>query len=179
MQRIHISIAFGDAILPVVKCEDGHDRVPLKPISDQVGVNWKGQKRKLTNDDYLTERFGLILGVVHYPQMADMARKRDEYLIRLDRITAFLNTLNPHLITVRGNSDAADWLKDKHNEWDNALHSYETNGFAAKVAGADLRDALCKLDKIKNPDIKSRFARSVNEDFDTDLKIAVQLDLVD
>lgn len=30
---IHISIAFNDAILPVIQCEDGHERVPLQPIA--------------------------------------------------------------------------------------------------------------------------------------------------
>lgn len=172
--RIHISIAFADVILPIVDCDDGKQRVPLKPICDHIGIQWKGQKTKLTNDSYLNERFGLILGIARYPQTDEKPVSREQYLIRLDRVTAFLNTLSPRNITARGNLDAAEWLKAKHIEWDDALHAYETNGFAAKPSGHHLRDALYKLDRIKNPAIKIKVAESINQEFGLDLPIAKQ-----
>lgn len=58
-QRIHISIAFGDAILPVIECEDGHQRVPLKPIVDQIGVKWEIQRNKVQPETYLGRRLGV------------------------------------------------------------------------------------------------------------------------
>lgn len=175
-QRIHISIAFSDAILPIIECEDGHQRVPLKPISDQIGLNWKGQKRKLLNDDYLVERFGLILGVARYPQFGEQEDKREEYLIRVDRVTAFLNILSPRNITARGNHEAADWLKAKHEEWDDALHAYETNGFAIKP-GARARDVvqvISQIDRIKSPALKQIAARQANDELGLDIPIGKQ-----
>lgn len=178
-QRIHLSIGFGDTILPIINCDDGHQRIPLKPISDQIGLNWKGQKRKLLNDGYLIERFGLILGVASYPQFGDQEEKREEYLIRLDRVTAFLNILNPRQITARGNQEAADWLKAKHEEWDDALHAYETNGFAAKPA----RSAQCvvnmiaQIDRIKNPTLKQIAAQLANEELGLEIPMGKQQNL--
>ncbi|MES9901104.1 MAG: hypothetical protein ABW168_00310 [Sedimenticola sp.] len=58
-QKIHISIAFGDAILPIIDCDDGHRRVPLKSIADEVGVNWQSQTRKLESGKYLHKRLGV------------------------------------------------------------------------------------------------------------------------
>lgn len=176
-QRIHISIAFADAILPIVECDDGLKRVPLKPICDQIGIQWKRQKTKLLNDEYLKERFGLVLGIPRYPSIEEKPALREQYLIRLDRVTAFLNTLSPRNIKAQGNVASAEWLKAKHSEWDDALHAYETNGFAAKSTGNQLRDALYKLDRIKNPHIKTCMAKSINTEFALDLPIAKQQSL--
>ncbi len=174
--RIHLSLAFGDAILPIINCDDGLQRVPLKPICDQIGLNWKGQKRKLLADDYLTERFGLILGVARYPQFGDNEEKREEYLILLSRVTAFLNILSPRNITARGNTDAAEWLKAKHTEWDDALHAYETNGFAAKPGKSvtDIINLLGKIDRISNASLKQIAAQQANDELGLDIPIAKQ-----
>lgn len=175
IQRIHISIAFGDAILPVIEFE-GHQRVPLKVISDQIGLDWKSQKRKIINDEYLKDRFGLILGEASLPQMAQLGLKGDQYLIRLDRVTSFLNILNPQQITSQGNHEAAQWLKAKHTEWDDALHSYETNGFASKDdrSKRDKYTLLSKLDGMKNNEIKRIFAENLNKDYGFDIPIGKQ-----
>lgn len=174
--RIHISIAFGDAILPVINCDDGLQRIPLKPISDQIGLDWKGQKRKLLNDEYLIDRFGLIMGEASFPHIADMGLKRDQYLIRIGRVTSFLNTLNPKMIRSLGNHEAADWLEAKHEEWDNALHAYETNGFAAKDSTETNRKYihLYRLDKIKNNELKRVYADQVNKDYGLDIPLGKQ-----
>lgn len=168
-KRIHLSIAFGDVILPVHTFEDGIDRVPLKPICDHIGVDWKGQKRKLLGSEYLTKRFGLILGEDVFPQYAGNLPKNDSYWIRVDRVEAFLNTLNPPLIRNHGNIDAADWLEAKHVEWDDAIHAYETNGYAAKSGEAYKRSALVQLDKIKDPNIRQHMTDSVNAEFGLNL----------
>lgn len=175
-QRVHLSIAFGDVILPVIDCDDGHQRVPLKPISDQVGLDWKTQKRKLLADDYLADRFGLIMGEARLPQMAALGLKRDKYLIRMDRVTAFLNTLSPRNITARGNQEAADWLKAKHSEWDDALHAYETLGVATKPRGGaiDAVSVIRKIDLIKDPVLKRVAALRANEDYGLDIPVGKQ-----
>lgn len=142
--RIHLSIAFGDAILPVIACPDGFDRVPLKPIIEQIGVDWRNQRRKFANSDYITKRMGIKVE-------GDKTLTQEQICIRFDRVTAFLNTLNPENIRGMGNSEAADWLEAKHQEWDDALHAYETTGFAGKrpedVALRDLKTLFQMRDK--------------------------------
>lgn len=173
-KRIHLSIAFGDVILPVHTFEDGIDRVPLKPICDHVGVDWKGQKRKLLGSEYLIKRFGLILGETCFPQYFGNLPKNDSYWLRVDRVEAFLNTLNPLKIRSKGNVDTADWLEAKHIEWDDAIHAYETNGYAAKSGEAYKRAALVQLDKVKDPSIRHHIAESVNAEFGLDLSFPKQ-----
>lgn len=175
-QRIHISIAFGDAILPVIECEDGHQRVPLKPISDQIGLDWRTQKRKLLGDDYLIDRLGLIMGEASLPRMAELGLKRDRYLVRLDRVTAFLSILSPRMIRSQGNNEAATWLEAKHQEWDDALHAYETNGFAIKP-GSRARDVvrvISQIDRIKSPALRQIAARQANDELGLDIPIGKQ-----
>lgn len=196
--RVHLSIAFGDVILPVIDCDDGHQRVPLKPISDQVGLDWKTQKRKLLADDYFVERFGLALGIVSSPQntnpgetclprntdletvtlprAVDLGLKRDLYLIRVDRVTAFLNSLNPRMIKGKGNDGSAGWLKAKHSEWDDALHAYETLGVATKPRGGsiDAVSVIRKIDLIKDPALKRVAALRANEDYGLDIPVGKQ-----
>lgn len=171
-QRIHISIAFGDTILPIIECDDGHQRVPLKPISDQIGLDWKSQKRKIINDEYLTDRFGLILGEACLPQMAQVGLKNDQYLIRLNRVTSFLNILNPQQITSQGNTEAANWLKTKHIEWDDVLHNYEQSGVAHSNDPAI--SELVRIDRIKNPELKRLASVRANKLYGLDIPVAKQ-----
>ena len=123
--RLHISIAFGDAILPVIDCDDGHQRVPLKPIADVIGINWQTITRRLEEGRYLHRRLGVKVTPSRGGQKADIC-------IRIDRVTAFLYSLNPEMVRGKGNAEAADWLEAKHSEWDDALHAYETHGAATK-----------------------------------------------
>jgi hypothetical protein len=167
---IHISIAFGDAILPVAECDDGFKRVPLKPIVEQVGASWKGQYRRVQSG-YLNQRLG-ICGVVFYTG----AGRREMTAIRLDRVTAYLNSLNPDQIRSAGNNDAADWLEAKHSEWDDALHHYETDGFAIKESqdARQLINTLSQIDRIKDTTIKRIAAEKANAAFGIEIPIGNQ-----
>jgi hypothetical protein len=129
-QHIHISITFGDAILPVIECEDGHQRVPLKPIADVIGLNWSTQRRKFQDDKYLTRRLGAEYHPLRGVEISQKQGNPTHLCIRLDRVTAFLNTVNPENVRAKGNNESADWLEAKHQEWDDVLHQYETAGFA-------------------------------------------------
>ena len=139
--KIHLSIAFGDAILPIIDCEDGHQRVPLKQICDVVGINWSTQKRKFKEDAYLTKRLGLEYHPLKGVEICQKPGNPTHICIRLDRVTAFLNTINPENVRAMGNHDAADWLEAKHQEWDDALHQYETAGFAINKSYYSTREA--------------------------------------
>lgn len=173
---IHISIAFGDAILPVIDCEDGHKRVPLKPISDQIGLDWVSQRRKIKDNEYLTNRLGLLLVGVKPYQNPESQGEKAQYCIRVDRVTAFLNIINPLKIRGMGNHEAADWLEAKHSEWDDALHHYETDGFAIKESqdARQLINTLSQIDRIKDPTIKRIAAQKANAAFAIEIPIGKQ-----
>ncbi len=174
--KIHLSIAFGDAILPIVKCDDGHERMPLKPISDQIGLDWATQRRKVRDNEYLTKRLGLILVGLKPYQNNEKGGEKPQYCIRIDRVTAFLNTINPQNIRSMGNHDAADWLEAKHAEWDDALHQYETDGFAIKSNqdAQQIINTLAQVDRIKNPEIKRIAAKKANEAFGIEIPMGNQ-----
>lgn len=147
--RCHLSIAFGDAILPVVDCDDGHDRVPLKPIADEIGINWQTVTRRLEAGRYLHRRLGVKVTPSRGGQKPDIC-------IRIDRVTAFLYSLNPDMVRGKGNAEAADWLEAKHAEWDDALHAYEIHGGAARAGqNGALRDLL-GLIKARNAAVNLR-----------------------
>jgi hypothetical protein len=169
IHRVHISIAFGDAILPVIECDDGHQRVPLKPIADQVGVQWAGQRRKIENDEYLTRRLGAKVET-------SRCLSKPQLCIRINKVESFLNTLSPKMISSKGNTDTARWLEDKHNEWDEAIHLYDKNGFVSKdqVNSDKKYTHLYRLDKMKNGEIKRIYAEQINKDYDLAIPIGNQ-----
>lgn len=142
-QRLHISIAFGDAILPIIDCDDGHQRVPLKPIADVIGINWQTITRRLEEGRYLHRRLGVKVTPSRGGQKADIC-------IRIDRVTAFLYSLNPEMVRGKGNAEAADWLEAKHSEWDDALHDYETHGVALKAGRSNAVTEALNLLKAKH-----------------------------
>jgi len=121
--RIHISIGFGDIILPVIECEDGHKRVPLQPIAKEIGLNWQAQTRKLQPESFKWRQLGL-------EKLSLKATKTDSIHIRVDKVIAFMHGLNPDMVRSQGqNSDTADWLEKKIIEWDEAVYAYD-KGFS-------------------------------------------------
>jgi len=140
-QRIHLSIGFGDAILPIIECEDGHQRVPLKPIVEQIGAQWETQRKKVQPDKYLGRRLGAEITMLKHGEIPQKQGNPTHLCIRIDRVTAFLSTINPENVRAMGNDSAADWLEAKHEEWDDALHQYETAGFAVNKSHYSNREA--------------------------------------
>ena len=55
--------------------------------------------------------------------------------IRLDRVSAFLNAINPDSVRGQGNESAADFLEAKHAEWDDLIDAYE-RGFGILANGS-------------------------------------------
>lgn len=172
-QSIKLSIAFGDTFLDVIPCDDGHDRVTLKPICDVIGVNWQTTTRKIKEGTYLFRRLGVNLTPLKGGQ-------KPHICIRLDRVTSFLNTLNPEKVRSMGNVDTADWLEAKHAEWDDALHNYETYGSAVKkITNTDrLLNHLVKYDKLTTTSTREVYAEALNNEFGLDLPVSEKLPLV-
>jgi hypothetical protein len=83
---------------------------------------------------------GTCIGVMPY---AD--QHREMVCIRLDRVAAYLNTINPERVRANGNEDGAAFLEQKQEEWDDLIHAYEMqNGMFALT---EHKDAALKIRK--------------------------------
>lgn len=148
MQAISLNLNFSGIVLPVVDCEDGFQRVPLKPVSDMIGLSWADQHKKMQTP-YFTRRLGICIGDIPYA-----GQTRQMVLIRLDRVAAYLNMLNPESVRSAGNEAAADFLEAKHREWDDLIHAYEQQ--RGHIFGGSFRKAmaLTRIDRMKDPALK-------------------------
>lgn len=130
-KRIYINLEFAGALLPVGTNEQGRHVVALKPLCDVIGVEWERQRKKVS-EPYLSKRLGTCTVQI---RGADQAREM--VCIRLDRVAAFLNTVNPESVRAQGNEPAADFLEAKHQEWDDLIDAYEMEfGILAKKGKA-------------------------------------------
>jgi hypothetical protein len=82
--------------------------------------------------------------------------------------------LNPENIRGMGNNEAADWLEAKHAEWDDALHQYETNGFAVKNEVNEALNMVLKLERVKCLQTRTALARQLNQKYGLDLPLLKQ-----
>lgn len=119
MQAISLNLNFSGAVLPVVEGEDGHRRVPLKPICDAIGVGWETQYKKVMVDG-VKKQLGVCLISIQFA-----GQVRSMTMIRIDRVAGFLNRINPNCVRGAGNASSADFIELKRNEWDGAIHLFE------------------------------------------------------
>lgn len=144
MNTVRISLEFSGVILPVDRDEHGREVVPLKPISDVFGLHWQSQHEKV-NQGRMLRRLGTCLLDIPYA-----GQSREMCCIRLDRVVAYLNSINPEKVRTHGNEDGADFLERKQDEWDDVLHAYESqkggiihrNNQQYKAQSQKLRDMI-------------------------------------
>jgi hypothetical protein len=149
MSAITLNLNFSGTILPITDCEDGFQRVPLKPICDVIGLSWADQHKKM-QVPYFVRRMGICVGDIPYA-----GQTRQMVLIRLDRVAAYLNTLNPESVRAAGNDAAADYLEAKHKEWDDLLHAYEQQrGDMFRPGQFRKAMALVRIDRMRDPALK-------------------------
>lgn len=154
-------ITYAGILVRVVKF-NGVEYVLLKTISDAVGSVWRDQRKKVLDSQWLRRR----LGVIEADLLAEFENSGEDILtsnsdsggdiltsnptygvpiyIRLDRVAAFLNTINPDKVRAAGNVSAAEHLESKISEWDDALHDYEELGFAINLNHAKSQESLRK-----------------------------------
>lgn len=210
-------ITYAGILVRVVKF-NGVEYVLLKTISDAVGVDWKRQRQKVIDSQWLRRR----LGVIEADLLAETANSGGHMstsngdsgghispsdsdfvgdispsnstaglpiYIRLDRVAAFLGTINPDKVRGAGNESAAEHLESKISEWDDALHDYEELGFAINLNHAKSQESLRKqrasfaqMIGVKNrtPSQNDRQALSmVIGQMANELGISYQPDLID
>jgi hypothetical protein len=115
------TIKFRRLELPVSIDGRGCENVPFKSICDAIGLNWRTQKRKILNNDHYYSLFCVSLMPARGHQVKPV------YLLRLDRVMVFFNTLNPMQIAAQGNRDAANWLLNHQYEWQATLNHFESS----------------------------------------------------
>lgn len=112
-----VTFSFTDKSFPVAVRDDGTRVVALKPICESIGIGWDVQWEKTRpSDDYANKRYGICLEKVFHA-----GQTRQMVCVRVDRVYAFLHSLNPESIRSAGNEQAAKWLEKKQAEWDGLL----------------------------------------------------------
>lgn len=100
--------------------------------------------------------------------------------IRLNRVAAFLNTVNPENVRGQGNETAANFLEHKQEEWDDLIDAYEREYGILKTKRAgtvkqpgvrDLLAILRDMEKLKSPAkraLLTSLARKISNDLGVD-----------
>lgn len=135
--------------LVVVKF-DGAYYVPLKPIVDLIGLDWRTAKNTVFSGDnailYATKR-------LLPPQIAsgggDMPPQEAVY-IALDRVYMYLAKTNTSKIKQQGNILAAEYLLNLQIEWAKAIFQYETTGIAIKQSKSAAHRELSQLLRMRS-----------------------------
>lgn len=149
MQHISQSIVihYAGLDLPVVKTEDGTEVVPLKPLADLFGLKWEAQREKV-NDGFYPRYLGICTqkAWVATPFKGGASGENQEQTcIRLDRVAAYLMTINPDRVRAKGNEVGAVYLEAKLTEWADALHDYESVGLAINTHHLALENQRMKV----------------------------------
>jgi len=149
MNKISLNLNFSGVILPILDSEDGFQRVPLKPICDVVSVDWETQRKKVQSA-YLARRLGICTQSFLWA-----GQEREMVAIRIDRVAAYLTTINPDAVRAAGNEAAADYLEQKHQEWDDLIHAYEQQRGDMFNAGQFRKAmAMVRIDRMRDPVLK-------------------------
>jgi len=136
------TMRFYGLILPV-QAVNTVEYLPLKPLNDLIGMDWRTTKTTVQSGDNATLFEPLWLPPVSIAIGGGLMPPSKEVLhIRLDRAHRYLARINTERIRVNGNEQAADCLLALQLEWAKALHAYETHGIAVK---AGRRNALREL----------------------------------
>lgn len=153
--KIHLSLDFSGAILPITTGGHGHDVVPLKPICDLLGLKWETQRAKV-NEIRMAKRLGTCT-----PLMGGGYKGLEMICIRIDRVASWLNTINPERVRANGNVDAADFLERKQEEWDALIHRYESQ--CGMFAGQESSRARNKSRAVRDFIALSKEKRSTED----------------
>jgi len=137
-------IPFHGILISVVE-HNGTDYIPLKPIVELLGTQWKTAREKAFFGDN-KELFGTcelnepIFNTFHTPRGAKKA-----VFILLEAGEMYLMKTNTNQIRKNGNASTADYLLKLQKEWRKALHDYQNKGIAVKSKSLDQKKELKEL----------------------------------
>jgi len=119
---------------------EGTQYLALKPLVDQIGLDWRTQKRSVLDADeailYGTRRIASPENAVQ----GGISPPKDGLFIRIDRVSIYLARISVNRVRANGNIEAAEFLLALQLEWADALHNYETRGVAVKAGHFRQRD---------------------------------------
>lgn len=110
-ELVRLCFDFTDLVLPVGRDADGCAVVPLKPIVDRFALDWRGQKRKVRRR--LHDQLGMTTCELYVGRGS-----RSTICIRLDKVGAYLQTVNPRRVMANKNVEGAKSLETKQSVWD-------------------------------------------------------------
>lgn len=146
---------------------EGTKYIQLKPLADLAGIDWRGAKKVVFNDDnvilYGTKRLDTPIFVA---SVGDITPQKPAVYIRLDRSRMYLARIDTSRMRSHGKTEAATNLLNLQIEWAQALDQYENNGVAYKTNKSHLKD-LCGMLKI----VSKNRQESINQLIDIELAI--------
>ena len=110
-RTLDLNFDFTALALPIGRHRAGVDVVPLQPICKALGLDWEIERARVHDPDGW-QRFGSCLFAIKYA-----GERREMVCIRLDRVIAFLATIDLDTIPKQGNDAAIAFLLRKQKEW--------------------------------------------------------------
>ncbi len=163
--------------------------IPIKPISDTIGIDWRNIKRNL-NDTDNQHLYGVLrisapiidnLGGHMTPQtelnngVQDSSEQKSSeksvftniLCIRFDRVQMFLARVNTSRVRSNGNVETADFLLKLQVEWAEVLHQYEHHGIAIKKSQYEntrhLKSLVDIYKKLDTPEERSLVLQQIKQ----------------
>lgn len=165
-------LSFHGILLTVVE-HKGIDYIPLKPIVEMLGTQWKTARETAISGDNAKLYGTCELNEPVFNSFDTLKGTKKAVFILLEAGEMYLTRVNTSRLRSNGNESSADYLLALQKEWRKALHDYETLGFAVKPKLSSI-DAIAKIDRIKNPELKRLAAEQANEEFGLDIPITKQ-----
>ena len=134
VKTLALELEFAGVLLPIAVNEAGEQIVPLKPITDVFGLDWKGQYRRTQVPDFRD-----YWGVCTY-RITHAGQQREMVCILLNRVIAFLHSVSPSSVRAAGNQAGATFLTRKWREWGDVMSIYEQHrqGALSNITPADV-----------------------------------------
>lgn len=155
-------------LLSVIE-HNGSDYIPLKPIVELLGTQWKTARNKAFFGDNV-ELYGTrelnepIFNTLNTPRGTKKA-----VFILLEAGETYLMCTNTNQIRAHGSSTTADYLLKLQKEWRKVLHDYETLGVAYNRKVLDQKKdlkALLNASKLAvNPQEKTAISQMIADEF--------------
>ncbi|EEC8560625.1 phage antirepressor N-terminal domain-containing protein [Escherichia coli] len=133
---------------------NGEPYVPMKPIVEGVGLDWKTQYRKLK------QRFNSCM-VEMTIQLPGDTQRRPVICLALRKLAGWLQTISPNKVKLK----IRDKVIQYQEECDDVLYEYWTKGFVVNPRQMSVMEELNQAcaDMKRDKNIASVFATGLNE----------------